>query len=241
MMMLWILWASLAGASPLEEGAALLGQGDVDAAVALWEPVPADERSGQLDYDLAIARYMQGDLARSIGHLRAALRHRPRDADAHHNLAFVRSKLEPVPPPVGDVRVWMSVVTPNELGIAGLTLAFGAWVLGWRRRRAGEAGRAMGELWALWAFGLTLSAVAMEGQRAGDRHPVAVVVDAETAPRDTPHVEGDRLFALGVGSEVRIVAQRANWCLIEDGRERRGWVSTGTLMSAGLANTVVDD
>ena len=112
---------------------------------------------------------------------------------------------------------------------------------GWRRRRAGEPARALSELWLLWGLGLTLSAVAMEGQHAGDRQPVAVVVGQETAPRDTPHVEGDRLFMLGSGSEVRIRARRGHWCLIEDGRNRRGWVSTGTLMSAGLANSVVDD
>lgn len=236
-----LLWLGIAGASPLEEGASLLQQGDADAAVALWASVPGSERSGQLDYDLALARYMQGDLARSIGHLRATLRHRPRDADAHHNLAFVRSKLEPVPPPVGVPRVWMSVVTPNELGLAGLCLGFGALLWGWRRRRGGELVHTWAEFWVLWGVGLALSAVAMEGQRAGDRHPVAVVVGQETAPRDAPHVEGDRLFVLGLGSEVRMVTRRGHWCLIEDGRHRRGWVSTGTLMSAGLANSVVED
>lgn len=241
MIAIWLMWAGLAGASPLEEGAGLLQQGDPDGAVALWAEVPESERSGKLDYDLSIAKYMQGDLARSIGHLRAALRYRPRDADAHHNLAFVRSKLDPVPPPVGDTRAWMSVVTPNELGIAGLSLALGALLVGWRRRRAGEPLRALGELWAVWALGLALSAVAIEGQRAEERHPVGVVVDAETAPRDTPHVEGDRLFMLGVGTEVRIVSKRGHWCLVEDGRNRRGWVSKRTLMSAGLANPRVDD
>jgi hypothetical protein len=241
MTVLWLVWLGVASASVLEEGTRALQQGDVDAALVLWDDVPAEERSGLLEYDLSLARYMQGDLARSLVHLRATLSHRPRDGDALHNLAFVRSELEAVPPPVGEVRAWMSMVTPNELGWGGVLLSLGGLFLWGRGRRTPSQGTSQAMAVGLWCVGLTLTSVALEGLWVRGEQPVAVVVDAETGPRDTPHVEAERLFMLGVGSEVRVVNWRADWCLIEDGRKRRGWVSTRSLMSVGLANTRVED
>ena len=241
MIALCLLWLGVASASVLEEGTQALQQGDVDAAVVLWGEVPAAERSGLLEYDLSLARYMQGDLARSLGHLRATLTHRPRDADALHNLAFVRSELGSVPPPVAEVRGWMSMVTPNELGWGGILLSFWGLFLWGRGRRDSVETSSLAMAVGLWCVGLTLTAVALEGLWVRGEQPVAVVVDADTGPRDTPHVEAERLFMLGIGSEVRVVNRRAEWCLIEDGRKQRGWVSTRSLMSVGLANTRVED
>jgi len=238
--LLWV-WLGVASASVLEEGTLALQQGDADAAVALWDEVPAGERSGLLEYDLSLARYMQGDLARSLGHLRATLSHRPRDGDALHNLAFVRSELEAVPPPVGEVRGWMSMMTPSELGWAGVLLSLWGLFLWTRGRRTPGQSASVSMAVSLWCVGLAMTGVAMEGLWERGERPVAVVVDADTGARDTPHLEAGPMFMLGVGSEVRVVNRRANWCLVEDGRKRRGWVSTRSLMTVGLANTRVED
>ena len=88
----------------------------------------AMRRAGALSYNLATARYRQGKVPEAIALLREARVRAPRDGRVHHNLAYLRSELDAVPPPVDDVRPWLSVMTPGELGVlAGL---FGLIVFG---------------------------------------------------------------------------------------------------------------
>jgi hypothetical protein len=215
---LWLL-APIAAAGPVADGAAAFDEGRLDEAIAAWE-APADQGwalSGVAHYDIGIAWYRKGDMPRAVARFRGAARLRPRDPYVHHNLALARAGLVSAPEPVGG-DAWRRVVTPGELGLLGILLAgLGSLGMVLRRTRAASA--------AVWATGIGVGGIAVAGAWEAALHPVAVVVDAEAVLRDAASVEGGERFRLPPGAEVRVERSLDEFLLVEDARERRGWVA----------------
>ena len=217
------LFAAAAFAGIVGDGAKAFDEGQLDAAIAAWEQARADggQPSGVVEYDLGVAWYRKGDLARAAARFRAAGRLRPRDGNVQHNLALARAGLEGVPDPVPD-RGWTEVVTPGEIGVLGVLLAAlgsllvigGPVVAGGRRAGVG-----------VLATGIACGALGAWGARDQALHPIAVVVDDEVVLRDAASVDAGERLRLPVGTEVRVVRAYQGFFLIEDGRDRRGWVA----------------
>ena len=174
----WLVTVMCALAGPLEEGAASFEEGGLQEAILSWEEVPASDRSWAVSYNLSLAKYRQGHVGEAIGLLREAKERKPRGAVVHHNLAYVRSELDAVPRPVGEVRSWLELLTPGELGAFSVVLACVGLVGVWRRRRDASLDSAR-PWWALWAVGILGLYVAWDAASLRERQPVAVVTVSE--------------------------------------------------------------
>ena len=238
------LLAGVAFAGIVGDGAEAFENGQLDEAIAAWEQARADggQPSGIVEYDLGIAYYRKGDLPRAAARFRAAARLRPRDPNVHHNLALVRSGIHGVPEPVADPG-WMQVVTPGELGLLGVIVAgigsllvtVGPWLAN-GLFRLGGGGRQTGVV--VLATGIACGAVGAYGAREHALHPVAVVVDEEIVLRDAASIDAGERLRLPVGTEVRVERTYEGFLLIEDGRQRRGWVSSNAIDLAWASTRV---
>lgn len=221
-----IPWVSVALAGVVSDGALAYDEGRLEEAATIWASGVSRQASGVLLYDLGTVWYRRGDPARAVAYLRGALALRPRDGAVHHNLALARSELGILPPPVDAPVSWSLVVTPGELGMAGVVLtALGSLALAVGVRREG---------WTLpgtvaLVVGLGASGVAGWGAMELWQHPVAVVVDQATSLRDAASADGRARADLPVGTEVRVERRYGGFLLVEDGRGRRGWVADGAV------------
>ena len=217
-----------AAAGPLDDGAADWADGDIEAALADWQPsADGGWGSGQIKFDVGNAFYRRGDLPRAIAYWRAAGVYRPRTSGVAHNLALARSELTGVPTPVGAPAIWMRIVTPGELGLLGLALAaFGSGLLVTRRRR--KASRWPGILSSLGGTAVTL--VAVWGWWAQADAPLAVVVDTPAVARSTPDAGAESRMTLESGAEVAVVQAMRGFLLVETGEAERGWIPEGSVL-----------
>lgn len=221
------------GGNAVSQGAAAFHEGDLDAAIAPWEEVArSGQGSGRLHFNLGNAWYRKGELARAVGHYRLAQQLRPRDGNVQHNLALARADLEgPIPDPAPPVLGWMAFATPGELGVAGVLLTGlgSALALRWRRRPG--RGDGLPALTA-WLLGVVLAVTSLFGAQALQRHPHAVVLERAVV-RDLPRTDAAERFELPVGSELTVVRELGDFVLVEDGRERRGWMRRAALLVPG--------
>lgn len=221
------MFASLALAGGIADGAAAYDDGQLDEAMATWTaPREAGQRTSAIaEYNVGTSYLRRGDPARAIAHLRSAARLRPRDGRIHHNLALARAAVSKAPPAVGMPSAWMSVVTPGELGLLGLLLV----ALGSGTVVAARAGRGPGTALGAGALavGLALGGVAVAGEQALTAHPIVVITEEEAVLRDGAMVDAGERFRLPLGTEVRVERSYHGFYLIEDGRGRRGWLAAG--------------
>ena len=220
------LWATLAWAGPLKDGAQAFDDGRLDEAIEIWTgAAKRGRRSGVLEYNLGTAWLRKGEATRAIAHLRAAVRLRPRDGSVHHNLALARADVGQVPPPAPLPAAWMAVVTPGELGFLGLLVTgIGSAVASlWRHRGRGALLLGTSGLVA----GIVVGGVGAWGSYAQENHPVAVIVDGTAMLRDAASVNAGERFAVQPGTELRVERRYAGFLLVEDGRGRRGWLAEG--------------
>lgn len=190
-----------------------------EAAQALTPPAPAVRSSVALR-DLGVLHELRGDHAGAISAWRAARVTRPRDPDLVHDLGVVRAGLgKDVPDPIGPPRGWMEVISPIELGVLALAAWLAASALAWRAHRGQGRGRSA-QIAAALATALAVPAVdgcwLMEATAVG-------VARSELSVRDVPDLHAVEHHALPEGTEVRIVATRGDFVLVEDSRGRRGW------------------
>lgn len=222
--MIALLWLASVWAGPMEDGRDAYDRGDYAGAVEIWESV--EDPSAAVLYDLGAAHYRAGDAPRAIAAWRAATRRRPRDGDLAHNLALARAGLGDRPPPVDPEPRWSALARPEEVGAVAVALLLAAAV-SLSGRRAGRVAIGGG----LWLVGLLLGVVAISGQRASDRQPVAVVVDAPARARDAARPDGAVRFELQPGTEVLVERRLDGFTLARTGDGRRGWVPSGGLAS----------
>ena len=238
------LWLSLAWAGALEDGAAAFQEGDLDAAIAAWQSASAEgaQPSGVLQYNLGVAWYRKGDFPRAVAELRGAARLRPRDGNVLHNLALARAALGMVPTPVSDSG-WTQVVTAGEVSVLGVLItALGSLLLslGHRPPMSRLGGRAAGGL--LLALGLALGLLGVSEARWQRRHPVAVVLGTalsgqasaegpgdDVVVRDAPSINAGERHRWPAGTETRVIRSHDGFLLLEDGRQRRGWVASNSV------------
>ena len=227
---LLLVASGAAGASVLSEGSEAFDNGELDQAIEVWQSaVDAGNPSGKVLFNLGNAWYRKGDLPRSIAHYRSAQRLRPRDGHVHHNLALARADLELVPEPVPPTPSWSALATAGELSLLGLLLTLlgsGDAFVWWRWRTRGVAGAGA----ALVALGLVVSVTAGLGGR-GPR--IAVVVDQPLPVRDAPAPEAGDLHTLPPGTELLVLRTLGDFHLVQDGRDRRGWVPTNAVLAPG--------
>ncbi len=206
----------------ISTGTELWDAGNVEGARQHWEQVAdTGNPSPTLRYNLGNAWFRKGDIPRAIGWWRSAGLWSPRDADISHNLAFARSQLENLPPPVAPATGWTEFLSPGEMGAMGLLVAgggtFGAVLT--RRRKSFVFP------WVFVAvFGVVLSMTALSGWNAQNEKPLAVVVDGVVGVRPDPMVDAAVGFELAAGTEVRIEARRDEFVLVETGEGKRGWI-----------------
>ena len=219
---LWMLWSTAFG-GVLSDGADAFDDGDLDQAIAAWQPA-ADSGSGtgKLLFNLGNAWFRKGDFPRAIAYYRAAQRVRPRDGHVHHNLALSRAELVGAPSPALPPWRWMSIVSPGELSALGLLFLGMVAIVGRRKPRADQR---------LLGVAMTLGAVLIAVAWFGAQSPgVGVVVDRDAIVRDTPRTDGAELARLVPGAEVAVVRTLGDFHLIEDGEGARGWVTAASLL-----------
>ena len=230
-MITWLLAVVLCVAGPVADGAAAMDEGQLDDAIAVWEPVASAGGSGVVLYDLGLAWHLKGEPARALAYWRAAGALRPRDANIHHNLAVVRSELGgAVPVPVGPAMGWMGILSVTELGLLGLlcTAVGSMGALAWRKGRS----QAMGTVALMFAAsGLVAGGLAVSGWRA--QHPVLVVVAEAAVARDAADVQAGVRFSLPTGTELSELRRSGPFVLVEDGGGRRGWVAGAAVFGGG--------
>lgn len=216
-------------------------------ALAAWEGVeePRDGAREALDalrfqpselptaaalYNRGLALQLSGDAARAIAAYRAAGHLAPRSPDVVHNLASARAELEGrVPQPVEASPAWAAVLTPSEVGVLAALLWLGSALLLREARRLPTSPRAPAIAATTAAF--VVSMVAVDGQGRQLDHPVAVILE-EAVVRDGAEIEAGQRHVLAAGSEVRVERMRGAFTLVEDGKERRGWVLSEALAIA---------
>lgn len=226
-MIAWLVGVCLAG--PVSEGAARWEAGDMQGAIAAWQPaVDAGWGSARVKFDLGNAWYRRGDRARAIAYWRAAGHLAPREGGVSHNLALARSELEGVPSPAPDPALWMRIVTPGELGLLAIGGVFVGSAMLVRRRRSGEGSRWPGI--AVGWTGLVIGSVASMGWWTQVNAPIAVVVDRPALAREAPDASSAVRETLPVGAEVAIHQVRGPFLLVETGDGDRGWVPDGAVL-----------
>lgn len=229
-----LLFALVAMANPVRDGAEAWDRGDAASAIATWtEAASRGTPSGVLLFDLGVAHYRMGDPARAVAYWRAARRLRPRDPRLVHNLARARNKLDGVPTPSPAPVGWMEFVTTGEMGALGvLLLLFASGGLWWRRHRPSSSHVP----WIVVGLaGLAVSWSAVDAARDVVHHPVVVVVDTPAVARDAARADGDERFVLPPGAEVRVERALGDFLLVTTGDGDRGWVPRGSVLQVGPA------
>lgn len=231
--MILLLGAAFAGT--VDDGVEKLAAGDVAGAIeALEAEARTGPPSGTLAYDLGNAWYAGGDPARAIAWWRLARMIEPRNADAAHNLAWVRGEHH-LPPPARAPVSWTEFVSPGELGAPSLLFLVLATAGAVAARAARGRTGAVLPWTAVAGVGILGVGTAVWADRASVATPIGVVVDADAHVRATPAAEADEAFSLPVGTEVAVGAERGGFLRIETGDGRRGWVPAGALLQVSPA------
>jgi len=229
-----LLFALVALANPVREGAEAWDRGDAATAIAVWSEAASEGTpSGVLLFDLGVAHYRMGDHAGAVAYWRAARRLRPRDPRLVHNLARARNKLDGTPSPVSASVGWVEFLTAGEMGVLGLLLlALASAGLWWRRFKPSNSQVP----WVVLGLaGLAVSWTAIDASRAVVHRPVVVVVDVPAVARDVARADGDERFVLLPGSEVRVERALGDFLLVATGDGDRGWVPRGAVLHVGPA------
>ncbi|TVQ91922.1 MAG: hypothetical protein EA397_08460 [Deltaproteobacteria bacterium] len=225
----WILAAALAG--PVEEGAEAFQQGRLDEALEIWRaPLEQGRGSPALHTNLGVAYYRSGDRPRAIAHWKMARALAPRDPDAAHNLAVVRSEVDGAPPPAGGLPFSLQLGTVGEYGVLGslsfLVASAGAW---WARIRRLTPWPWIG----LSVIGLVFAWLSLSGVVALHQRPGAVVVDRPLSLRVEPDLAAPSVHVLQPGAEVQVERRRDGFVLVRTLSGERGWSPSSGLAIVG--------
>ena len=106
-----------------EDGYALFMEGNLAEATRVWEnALEGGSGSAELHYNLGVAQYRKGEVAKAIAHWRMGRILSPRDANMVHNLAVARSELVDVLEPVDTHPPLLQVATADSAVIQGPTV-----------------------------------------------------------------------------------------------------------------------
>jgi tetratricopeptide (TPR) repeat protein len=210
--------------SHFEQANRLYEQGKFSEAASLYESmIKAGRRSPEILFNLGNAYFRQGQLGRALFNYRQAERVRPRDPDVQANLRFTRER---VPGALSTTDpAWLRLVryfTLDELTTA-CTLLFWIWaglvcISKWRPDlRLRSPVLTIGSLLAAGVIVL-LIAYNTSDQR------IALVTSSQAPVHLGPLSESQVAYTAADGTELKALAQRADWLQVSDRAERSGWV-----------------
>jgi tetratricopeptide (TPR) repeat protein len=207
-----------------QEAAVAFAEGAYDEAAGLYEELLAEGYwLPEVFYNLANARYRQGDVSQAILNYKRAEYLAPRNADVQHNLAHVGQELGGMMPAENWLARgwrWLSLSEWQRLaiGIWWLTALLICLNLLLVKRYF---------LLKMFIFGLVLSGVFLwQGIRYWQQlqeQPEVVVLQAGQEALFAPLSGAVPHFTLPEGSVVRVNAQADGWYRVRMG-EREGWV-----------------
>ena len=182
-----------------------------------WMEQAAQEGSStDLYFNLGHAYYARGEAASAVAFWRASHILTPRDGDVSHNLALARTDLKGAATPVEPLAPWTELLTPDELGMAGLLVVLVGFGLVRARRRP------IGAVLILLGLLLGLRAGQIRAQEYGQ--PIAVVVADATYLREAPRLEARRIGSVETGTELRSIERQDAFVLVRGGEGLRGWI-----------------
>ena len=197
-----------------------------EAAQLYEEVLSSGTHTASVYFNLGNARYKAGEMGLAIAAYRKAQQLDPRDSDLLANLQFVRGQVSEQP----SVPLWrraLRYLTPNEWTALSAVLFWAMFgILAWNQFQPARKFRG-----AAVALGLiTLLCVTATAAAVRDalvlRHGVAL---NQIPVRFGPLLEAQVAFQLPDGAEIIIVDAKADWLLIRDAAERRGWVRRGDI------------
>jgi hypothetical protein len=214
--------------------------GDNSAAIELFvDSVDAGGRDPAVYHGLGNALYREGHAGLAVAAWRRAADLAPRDGDIAANLDRARregqDRLAVAEGPV-DALFWQRWLAPRDSALAGGFLAFiglaGLLLRRIRRRRNPDA--------ASWGWetptALGVSALLVASTFAATQvSPGAVVVVPEVSARSALGPDGVELFVLHEGAEVIQEEVAGDHTLIALPDERKGWVSSASLVTTDAA------
>ncbi len=229
--------------SALQQGQQALAQqenGQLDAAIASYEQVIAQGYgSATLYNNLGLAYAKQGTLGKAIVQWERALRQRPHDQDAQHNLKVAQQYIKrPIvaTKPIALVRAWQGLRQQGTalfwgglfLCLWSLAIVSGgyAWYKtpsNWKTHQASKLALLL-LLCSLLPMSLGLSQQAQEQTK-----DIAVVIAAEAGLRPYPELSSEEMEVLSEGVRMQVVAEEGEWVQVELPNYLIGWVPKSLL------------
>ncbi|MCZ7555199.1 MAG: tetratricopeptide repeat protein [Bacteroidia bacterium] len=232
-------WSSSGPAVRFAEALQSYKSGQYSEAISLLESLARDGHAGyEVQYNLGNAYYKNGDIGKSVLAFQRALRLRPTDEDATHNLNVVlartRDRVEPMPL-LFFVQWW------NDLKMSRLPDDFLLWSViflwltaaaafvffGFRSTFVRRLALVGGVLIAL-CFAASFS---LYSERLADFHQrnFAVVMAAQLSVKSAPDESGIESFIIHEGLTVEILERRDEQLLIRLADGKQGWIPSSQI------------
>ncbi|MBI2377061.1 MAG: SH3 domain-containing protein [Deltaproteobacteria bacterium] len=189
-------------------------------------------------FNLGVSAARAGKLIEAVVAFERALAVEPRDDDARHNLASIRTRLRPkdrgeASTAVHGTDLILSVVggiprvPVRWLAVASHALLYAFWFF--RNRTRSDVARSRLGLGILFSGIVALASVAITvGHEVASRETRAVALEAASV-RDGPHLrfaESSRLYS---GEPLRVLERDAEWSRVRGEDGRTGWVQASTV------------
>lgn len=195
--------------------------------------------SAKLYYNLGNSYYRVKNMGKAVVYYKKALKLDPSNADAKANLAMAKArcvdKIEQVPEFmvvtwIKNVRDLLSSDSWAGIGIAAMVVLC---IISLFFRYAIKRSRGKTVAFILWvvAFAVVVisfafSVSAYNKAKGGEE---AVVVSAVGSIKSSPSQDGNPIFILHEGTEVKLLETVEDWCKIEIADGRQGWVKSSDL------------
>lgn len=234
-----LLVAAQTPAQRFTEALASYKGGQYAHAIEILEKLAADGYDGyEVQYNLGNACYKNGDIGKSVLAFERALRLRPNDPDATHNVNVVRARtrdrVEPMPL-IFFVQWWNDVKSsrlPDEfftwsIAFLWLTVIAAFVFFGFRARGMRRIALVAGILFAVFfAVSLSLYNARLTELR---QHRFAVVMAPQVSVKSAPDESGIETFVVHEGLTVEILGSRNGLLRIRLADGKSGWVTTGAV------------
>lgn len=214
--------------------------GNFNAAIESYSAI-ADKgyESANLYYNLGNSYYRAGNMGKAVVYYKKALKLEPSNADAKANLAMAKArcvdKIEQVPEfmVVTWVKKLRDTFSSDTWAYIGLVAVFFLCVIPLFFRYVIKNGSGKRVAFILWLIVLVVvilsfafSFSSYKKAKGGDE---AVVVSAVGSIKSSPSQDGNPVFILHQGTDVKILETVEDWCKIEIADGRQGWVKSSDL------------
>ncbi len=224
-----VVWAAnVAWAEPVtfEQANRLYEEGRFQDAIQAYQELTTNGPLPALHFNLGNAWFKSGQIGQAIAEYRIAESLAPRDPDIRANLKFARDRAGGPSYRPGWIEQKAATLTLGEW--AGMTTAafwtfFGLLAMGQLRPAWRRALRSWTLLAGAGATLLLASTLWLASTRATTR--TAVVLPRETVMRRGPFEESQSASTLGMGTEVRVLDEKAGWLQVTPDGQHTGWIT----------------